>query len=739
MDNINKFKEEQNPLFELKINQPQNQNMNQNQMQQLQNMQQFNPYVPVYNPYNPYPNFVPNYQPVVKKYNISLNPNQDIARIVDIYEDILPNQNNIQNNTFNTLNERSIIHRYLRSIFIKTGDGETLFINDKPNDTNHEIINLLSHVKLLELNPYNDYGKSNNPYSSLPNNFLLYRSCYPIKLNNYNNIECAKSSIAMHVRIYRETKFDSFFKNKEDEYFKNKILPGPPSPLITRRPDSRNLSNLWKELDYYNKIKEDIIKKKISPNFVMLHSWYYSNNNGISFEKIKKIRKFFEKDLEVEKKYAYETDLRVIQKYIDLYRIDKNKVNIYYNNSPSRNYISKKLEIFDNTGRHLIDVIDFYEYIKSLPHNDKDIYDYKNPKDNSIIKYLLDPINNFGFNINSLFYTSNTIIMLTEAPNQNIKDWASKIYIKPTQVVKKMVQTGYHDDVVWESIFIQLLFSILVMTDQKIMFTQFKYGNNVFIKDLKTNDQNIGIWKYIYNGIEYFVPNYGYLLLIDSNYADLTIDDRIKVLNNNDMEFKVYNENDYDIDITNNIIIENIIYDHIIHNLYYIFFNFVDELKSPEIFLPTEEFRKKIYQFAIYIKTNIYNPYFKKREEPKNPTDSFNSIKDEILKLPLEFNKIFDYKFLHNRIGTLFNDQEKKTLKDNSEPYKIGNLYVNGENQVCLCISSDKIITVDFDDNLKKEMDIISGDYSKCNLDLKYESGKQLKILETYLISLACI
>ena len=59
-----------------------------------------------------------------------------------------------------------------------------------------------------------------------------------------------------------------------------------------------------------------------------------------------------------------------------------------------------------------------------------------------------------------IIYTNKTIIMLTEAPTQNIKDWAGKIYSSTTHNVNKMIQTGYHDDVIWESIIFQLLIFI---------------------------------------------------------------------------------------------------------------------------------------------------------------------------------------------------------------------------------------------------------------------------------------
>jgi len=84
-----------------------------------------------------------------------------------------------------------------------------------------------------------------------------------------------------------------------------------------------------------------------------------------------------------------------------------------------------------------------------------------------------------------------------------------------------MINNGYHDEKVWASILFQLLISMLIMLEKTIMFEEFSLENNVFIKDLNYNEINIGVWKYIYNGLEYYVPNYGYLLLIDSNFKEI--------------------------------------------------------------------------------------------------------------------------------------------------------------------------------------------------------------------------
>jgi hypothetical protein len=172
------------------------------------------PYVPIQEPFpgnypyvtgqptNMYPwNYQPNNVPYIKNYNVSLsNPAGDHIKISDLYEDMLPGKN--YKNTSTTLGERLIMTNYVRSVLVRTNDGEDIDINGNiKSKTNKK--NLFSYLKLLELNPYHDDQLSGNPYSSLPDKMVIYRSCYPIRLDQASNkITCSKTSIGLNVRIY---------------------------------------------------------------------------------------------------------------------------------------------------------------------------------------------------------------------------------------------------------------------------------------------------------------------------------------------------------------------------------------------------------------------------------------------------------------------------------------------------------------------------------------------------------
>jgi len=84
-----------------------------------------------------------------------------------------------------------------------------------------------------------------------------------------------------------------------------------------------------------------------------------------------------------------------------------------------------------------------------------------------------------------------------------------------------MISTGYHTHEVWCSVIFQLVYAFAVLQKLELYIDNFSLENNVYIKDLFYDSNNVGSWIYIVNNIEYYVPNYGYLVLIDSKYNDI--------------------------------------------------------------------------------------------------------------------------------------------------------------------------------------------------------------------------
>lgn len=520
--------------------------------------------------------YEPMAQPVNKVYNISFGGvDGNHASMSGIYEDILPTDEITTKNTFNTIKERNILHKFVQTIFVKTAEGEDVNITGA---TKNEVVNLLVHLKLLDINPYHYDETTKNPYKTLPERFVLYRSCFPIKLTSTNQIECAKSSIGLNVRIYLLSKLEEELINVEN---------------------TRLNMDSFRELEYYKYIRDEILIKKVSPNFVMMHAYYYAMNTGLNFRKFDELRNIY-KNVTIEKMKANE-----------------------------RNKLYK--EIIEKKGK-----------ILGKPDEDSD----------------------------------KCLVILTESPTINILNWAKPAYKLGTGGVKKMIQSGFHSDEVWESITTQLIFALLTMYTKKIMFTDLSLKNNVYIKDLQFNEQNIGYWKYVFNGIDYYVPNYGYLLLIDSNYTDNDNSTK-KIIGN------IYSDSKFNNDI------------------------FIEKTKSILGELTFTSIKEKIMAIISSINENIENF------------------------LVTLINK---FKLLHNRVGTLLKDIEKQNVSQTFDPNTVKGSIVVYKTSVeiwyfAIYIGNNKII---YKDGLEFKI----GSKNMFNyfgtLDLAYESGKQMNLLETY-------
>jgi predicted NAD-dependent protein-ADP-ribosyltransferase YbiA (DUF1768 family) len=205
-----------------------------------------------------------NQVPIIKNYEINASgPMLNHARVSHIYEDALPANQFM--NTSNTLNERINMYNFIRSTFIKHSDGEDIDISGNKEHS------LLSYLKFLDLNPYDTSYWTNNPYKSLPKDTLMYKSCYPIRYNKgTNQTECAMNSVGMNVKI---------IKLSNEEYNSRNIQSG-------------NIfdHDIWREITFYEMLKENILKENVSPNFPLMYAYYICQNCEIDFAQIDKIK-----------------------------------------------------------------------------------------------------------------------------------------------------------------------------------------------------------------------------------------------------------------------------------------------------------------------------------------------------------------------------------------------------------------------------------------------------------------
>lgn len=482
---------------------------------QLLNLQLYQPPKPkptnskgmtVPNPAVFYPNYVPNpfdpigfanyiqhtgYNvqpaPVYKEYHIDINGvTGSHIKTAMFFEDSLPVKN--VSGSFCSIGERITMYESIRANLFSAGDGK-----DVPIESDK--YNLLSHLKLMDMNPYNSSRYSNNPYKGLPFGFLLYRSCYPMRHDNRNyTAMCAPNSTGINVRIYRLTE-GSYLVNKQD---------------ITKICDHDE----WREMAFYNFVKEHIIKKKVCPNFTFMYGYNITTNSNINFDDLKMIQDPLRNDRVTDvsqftTNWGTNTGTNVSQTTAG--RISQGLARL--NRQDGAMPVGKIVPV-------------------TALVNGRPISQSVNPAQlNQIVSVVRDPVTGLvskqimnqptkadqAIMLNK--YTGKALVCLTEASNYNILGWAKKEY-RAEGNIKTMINSGYHTRAVWESVIFQLLVALYVMQIKGLVINDFRINRNVFIKDVSTGGAVTSYWKYKVEGIEYYVPNYGYLVLIDTNFRD---------------------------------------------------------------------------------------------------------------------------------------------------------------------------------------------------------------------------
>jgi hypothetical protein len=329
----------------------------------------------------PYPLIKPYNPNIVKKYVIdnSMLGSKDIDTL---FETVVPKS---------MLDFRKISNRLAFCHFIKTNlikeDGDYIKLHGTGNT-------LLSHVKPVE--PKN-----------MGNDLIIYKSCYPIQLDKrFNNIECSSKSAGINLRVYSKSNSDNNIQKEMTEIKKTMAKNDNDNFNEMSNKLHENLNKLNKlkldsevQEDIQNmiKIRDEIIKKYISPHFIMTYG----------------------------------------------YNITKGDIN--------------------------------------------------NPNST----------------VNSLYRN----ITYTESPNYKLKDWAGPSYFDDG-LVKSANKQGVYSKHLWEVAIFQIL-TIFLLKERHDHIKKMKIDiGNIYVKTIKSG----GYWKYNINNLELYVPNYGFIILVQSNF-----------------------------------------------------------------------------------------------------------------------------------------------------------------------------------------------------------------------------
>lgn len=404
---------------------------------------------------------------IVNNVNIgAVDPTARHEKMNLIYQDLMPPFD--IPTSHNTVANRLTVLSYVRSMILDGNDGKPVYFKKGKNS-------LLERLKTTEFNPYHYGGLLDNPYSTIPKNMLLYRSCYPIRYNDNVGVTCSNDSVGMNIRIYRLT-------NKEFDMNKN-----PSSKFYE--------SDVWREVAYYEYIRENIVKKKICPNFVTMYGYSMCPDSEIDFEQIDK----FKQDRE----------------YV-----------------PPAHHVAIK----DKVGEIPVIVpaltpMGFVPIVKIPKKDEPESFIGMMPGTHTTMlmtkgpDLTLKPITPSGLPVGATImknpdaYEDKLLIALTEAPTYNIFQWASKKYQTQGRM-NNMIHMGYHDEKIWRSILCQLMIAMHILKRHHIYINDFSLADNVYIKDLTNINTLSAYWLYIVDGVKYYVPNYGYIVMIDSKFKD---------------------------------------------------------------------------------------------------------------------------------------------------------------------------------------------------------------------------
>ena len=620
---------------------------------------------------------------IYKDYHINIGgPDGDHIQASMIYEDALPPPNIYT--SYKTLKERNNLSLHIRSTFIQKEEGEGINFGGRDNS-------LLSRLKLIQLNPYDTNRYSNNPYDSLPKDMFIYNSCYPIMFDKSGaTTQCKKDSTSVNMRTYR--------LKVEEAILVNQIIK---KPII------------------FDTVVYDFRKKELIRDII-----YILQNESLDKDKKKqKISDFLDKVLE-------EKDdpdkLNFLNKFnFGSKLIEEQKKEIY---SFFNNVINDKLKKISFKDFDVWREIEYYKYIR-----EQICKSLISPNFVQSYCYFVDNNSKINFNRNGKIdlmqhltelYSKKVLILLTESPNYNLYDWCSDIYEKEYNI-NKQIYRGFKSDNEWMSIIAQMLITFYIMCKKCFTISDMELKYNFYIKEVAFIKDSTQYWKYIVDSIEYYIPNYGSLLLIDSNYRDLDKNEHThKILSSqfDDDEEKIIK-----------MVIKNVLK---CINLD----NFTQDFKNSGGVQPSEKIMKYLEEI---------NKDFEDKINPHINTYNYNEIKKE-------FNIIIQRnlkRFVHNRIGTKIRDQEfRYIVKTDVRSFRKGELvlyelkwytyeivlfmeYVAGDSSQCRIISKDPT------GNLVEQIrptDILFH-YSKgetIKQDTKYgESALSLDyILETYSI-----
>jgi len=431
-------------------------------------------FVPVNTPYSSVPiplpyEFKPNNMPIQNIYNLNIaDPRGDHSVLARVYEDMVPG------NEFGlsslSVGQRVKSSNYIKNIMLKSKEGEEMSLTGGKDS-------ILEHIQLHDLNPYH----YKNPQKELANGFMLYSSAYPIRYDaNKQQIKLGRNNQGINMRIYR---------------LSNEELQAHFSGYI----DKLN-HNVWRELFYYQKINELMKLKKI-PSFVKMHFWVLDGQSNIKWNKLDTIKY---QGIELKQLHELVNGRRKTIPNIENKR--KELFNKYISNPTLVPLIESEINkgITDQTWIDLQELSSTYSVLE-------DITNIADPFRKTIIS--------LSQKLSESLLEDSTVSLgiITESAQQTFINWSTPIY-QGSGSLKTMIQTGYHEPKVWLSLLFQYIYGLAILQENNINLVNFEPKYNLLVKNIYNDDRDTKHWRYNVDKLTFYLPNNGFIGMIDSMY-----------------------------------------------------------------------------------------------------------------------------------------------------------------------------------------------------------------------------
>jgi len=251
-------------------------------------------------------------------------------------------------------------------------------------------------------------------------------------------------------------------------------------------------------------------------------------------------------------------------------------------------------------------------------------------------------------------YLGKALVVLTESPTYDLCGWATKTYQLQGNI-KRMINRGVHSDDEWMNVIFQLLVALYVCQIYGIIINDFALDKNVFIKDMPLRGTVTNYWKFVVDDVEYYLPNLGYLVMLDSNFRDITVN-------------------------TNKTTLASKINNTTTTNTEKLAGKFIDpQMNDGEIIQKTFEMLTKAFDLGTFGQSFVQNGGCPPTSDAKRIIDQINiDIRSNKTKDIGAFIIKYMRKYLHNRIGLYLKETEISNIrKDDTRQFTKGQILVN--------------------------------------------------------------